>query len=195
MPETRNFPDAIRTGFVTLAKYVVIPLAALNVVLATFPTLQQTRWGGLATLLVAVGLAVTAAATLEEYFTRGSLRRLLFALLALAASVLWFYILFGGATLIVPYAGATFTVDARGFLIFVGLAFGLRAVLAFAEYSAGRAALAAKPVTASEALAAAAPSQPGRATKFCSSCSAQVLAEDRVCTACGHWFPLKGGGR
>lgn len=189
MREAGNIPGAVRTGFLTLAKYVILPLAALNVVLATFPALQQTRWGALATLLLAIGLAVTAAAALEEYFRRGSLRRLAFAFLALGASVLWFYILFGGSSLIVPYAGATFTVDARGFLIFVGLAFGFRAILAYAEFAAGRMAPAPIPAGAPAAAHAPAAPQPGVAVKFCTACGAQVRAEDRVCTLCGHWFP------
>ena len=211
----RKYRIAATIAFFSEAiRFIVLPLVILYFIMMNFPILSSDDiFERTANNLIIFGGLIAMFAALEAYFSIGSPLKMIFGILAIATLCAWFWFLFSGESIRMPFGALTISVNIVGLLMVILVVVALKGLLPIAQFIIARKELRMK--ASATPVAAMSPGPPRRAnyhypppsappgrdeslppppddfTIRCPICSLKISLKDDVCPHCGAWIRQK----
>ncbi|MEM2891321.1 MAG: zinc ribbon domain-containing protein [Thermoplasmata archaeon] len=134
MTHKSGLSDSVWTAFTEAIRFVVVPLALIELVTSNYPLLTTPFMPYIREYILFFGAMVVAASTLEAMNRPGTFKRLLFGLSALAFVGLWLAVLFGGGIAEFTYGPYHFRLDLTKLVYIMLVGISLKALLVVDTY-------------------------------------------------------------
>lgn len=142
MSHRSRLSDSVWTAFTEAIRFVVVPLALIELVTSNYPLLTTPFMPYIREYVLFFGAMVVAASTLEAMNRPGTFKRLLFGLSALAFVGLWLAVLFGGGIAEFTYGPYHFRLDLTKLVYIMLVGISLKALLVVDTYTVHKPQLA-----------------------------------------------------